>query len=64
MQIGSCWTKTEEKEDGKKSVTGISVSLDEAILEVYPQLKHQIIAQEITSIADAIVYNERHMPAK
>lgn len=40
MQIGSCWTKTEEKEDGKKSVTGISISLDESILEIYPQLKN------------------------
>ena len=40
MQIGSCWTKTETKEDGKKTVTGISVTLDEAIIELYPQLKN------------------------
>jgi len=39
MQIGSCWTKTETKEDGKKTVTGISVTIDDAITELYPQLK-------------------------
>ncbi|MBQ6515753.1 hypothetical protein IJI31_01080 [bacterium] len=38
MQIGSAWTKTEEKE-GKKSVTSISISLDDAITEICPQLK-------------------------
>lgn len=38
MQIGSAWTKTEEKE-GKKNVTGISLTLDDAITEIYPQLK-------------------------
>lgn len=39
MQIGSAWTKTEEK-DGKKVVTGISPQLDNAILELYPELKN------------------------
>lgn len=38
MQIGSAWTKTEEKE-GKKTVNGISITLDDAITEVYPILK-------------------------
>ena len=32
MNIGSAWTKTEEK-DGKKIVTGISITLDDAIYE-------------------------------
>jgi len=40
MQVGSCWAKTETNTEGKKVLTGISVSLDEAILEVYPQLKN------------------------
>lgn len=40
MQVGSCWTKTETKEDGKKTVTGISITLDDAITEIYPQLKN------------------------
>ena len=39
MQIGSAWTKTEEKE-GKKVATGISITLDDAITEIYPQLKN------------------------
>lgn len=38
MNIGSAWTKTEEK-DGKKVVTGISITLDDAIYELCPQLK-------------------------
>lgn len=38
MNIGSAWTKTEEK-DSKNIVTGISVTLDDAILALYPQLK-------------------------
>lgn len=40
MQIGSAWTKTETKENGKKTVTGISVTLDDAITEVHPTLKN------------------------
>ena len=36
--IGNAWTKTEEK-DGKKVVTGISVTLDEGLLELFPALK-------------------------
>ena len=39
MQVGSAWTKTEDKE-GKKTVTGISITLDDAITELYPQLKN------------------------
>lgn len=39
MQAGSAWTKTEEKE-GKKNVTGISITLDSVITELYPQLKN------------------------
>ena len=39
MNIGSAWAKTEEK-DGKKVVASISVSIDKAILELYPQLKN------------------------
>lgn len=39
MQIGSAWVKTEEK-DGKKTVVNISLKLEDAILEVYPQLKN------------------------
>ncbi len=39
MQVGSAWTKTEEKE-GKKVVTGISITVDDAITEIYPQLKN------------------------
>lgn len=39
MQIGSAWTKVEDK-DGKKIVTGISVQLDDSIKELYPQLKN------------------------
>ena len=38
MNIGSAWSKTEEK-DGKKVLVSISVSLDNTILELYPQLK-------------------------
>ena len=38
MNIGSAWSKTEEK-DGKKVLVSISVSLDSAILEICPQLK-------------------------
>lgn len=36
MNIGSAWAKTEEK-DGKKVLTGISISLDDAVSELYPQ---------------------------
>ena len=39
MQVGSAWVKTEEKE-GKKTVVSISLKLEDAILEVYPQLKN------------------------
>lgn len=38
MNIGSAWAKTEEK-DGKKIVTGISITFDDAIISLYPQLK-------------------------
>lgn len=38
MNIGSAWAKTEEK-DGKKVVASISVSVDDAILELFPHLK-------------------------
>ena len=37
MNIGSAWARTEEK-DGKKVLTGISIGLDDAICELYPQL--------------------------
>lgn len=40
MQIGSAWTKIETKEDGKKTATGISITIDDAITEIYPQLKN------------------------
>ena len=39
MQVGSAWVKTEEK-DGKKTVVSISIKLEDAILEVCPQLKN------------------------
>lgn len=37
MNIGSAWARTEEV-DGKKVLTGISVSLEDSILELCPQL--------------------------